>query len=103
MNVTITARHFTLKDDMKDYMTEKCQKLGRFSERIQEVEVVLGWEKQSRYAELKIHVPGAPLVLNESSEDLRKSFDQAIEKAERQLKRHEARSGEVRKDSHRSA
>lgn len=87
MNLTITARRFKLPDDLRDYIEEKSQRLTRYYENILDTEVILGWEKQARYAELKINANGTPVVLKETSEDLRKSFDLVLDKAERQLKR----------------
>ncbi len=88
MNFTITARHFKMKDDLKQYVEEKVHKLDRFYDRILDAEVILGWEKLNRYSELRINVNGKQIVIKEVSDDIRKSFDLALDRAERQLKRH---------------
>ncbi|MCB0299712.1 MAG: ribosome-associated translation inhibitor RaiA, partial [Calditrichaeota bacterium] len=75
MNLAITARKFKLQDDLRSYIEEKSQKLSRFYENIIDTEVILGWEKQQRYVELKIKVDHSMIVVKEYSEDLRKSFD----------------------------
>ncbi|NIV71453.1 ribosome-associated translation inhibitor RaiA [Candidatus Saccharibacteria bacterium] len=98
MNFTITARHFKLKDDLKKYIEEKSEKLNRYFDGIIDMEVILGWEKQTRYVELKINVYNKLIILKETSEDLRKSFDIALDKAQRQLKRHKSKIKTMEKD-----
>ncbi len=88
MNLTITARRFKIKDDLKSYVEEKTQKLGRFYDGILDVEVVLGWEKLSRYTELRIGVYNKQIIVKEVADEMRKSFDLALDRAERQLKRY---------------
>ena len=88
MNFSITARHFKLQDDLKEYVEEKIKKLDRYHENILDVDVVLGWEKQNRYAEIRISVYGKQIVIKEISEEIRKSFDLALDRAERQLKKY---------------
>lgn len=103
MNLAITARRFKLQDDLRDYIEEKSQKLNRFYDNIIDTEVILGWEKQQRYVELKIHVDNNLIVVKENSEDLRKSFDLLLDKAERQLKRHKAKNRQKEQDVRYSA
>lgn len=103
MNLIITARHFKLKDDLRKYIEEKSQKLNRFYEGIVDMEVILGWEKQARYVEMIINVNNGHIVLKEVSEDLRKSFDLILDKAERQLKKHKQKMRTKEKDKMNSA
>jgi ribosome-associated translation inhibitor RaiA len=50
--------------------------------------LVLGWEKLNRYAELRINVYNKQIVIKEVSDEIRKSFDVALNRAERQLKKY---------------
>lgn len=86
MNVIITARHFKLPDDLREYVEKKVRRLDRYYDGIVDIEVIMGWEKQLRYVELIINVYGKQIILKEISEDLRKSFDLVLDKAKRQLK-----------------
>lgn len=88
MNFKITARHFKMKDDLKNYVEEKIKKLDRFYDNILDIDVILGWEKLNRYTELRINVFNKQIVIKEMSDEIRKSFDLALERAERQLKRY---------------
>lgn len=88
MNFTITARHFKLKDDLKNYVEEKVMKLDRYYDNILDMDVILGWEKLDRYTEFRINVYNKQIVIKEVSDEMRKSFDLALDRAERQLKRY---------------
>lgn len=98
MNLNITARRFKLKEELRKYVEEKAGKLYRFHDGIIKVEVILGWEKLMRIAELKINVNGKQIVIKESSEELRKSFDLALDRAERQLKKHKSKIKTTERD-----
>jgi putative sigma-54 modulation protein len=98
MNLAITARKFKLKDDLRSYIEEKSNRLSRYYDNIIDTEVILGWEKQQRFVELKIKVDNSLIVVKEYSENLRKAFDLLLDKAERQLKRHKAKSQNKDKD-----
>ncbi len=98
MNLAITARRFKLKDDLRSYIEEKSQRLSRYYNNIIDTEVILGWEKQDRYVELKIKVDQKQIVVKEISDDLRKAFDVLLDKAERQLKRHKEKNRTKEKD-----
>jgi putative sigma-54 modulation protein len=88
MNLKITARHFKLQDDLKAYVEEKVQKLNKYYDNILDIDLVLGWEKLNRYAELRINVYNKQIVIKEVSDEIRKSFDVALNRAERQLKKY---------------
>jgi putative sigma-54 modulation protein len=88
MNLKITARRFKMQDDLKAYVEEKVQKLNRYYDNILDIDVVLGWEKLNRYTELRINVYSKQIVIKEVSDEIRKSFDVALDRAERQLKKY---------------
>ncbi|GAB4381236.1 MAG: hypothetical protein Kow0042_31680 [Calditrichia bacterium] len=92
MNLTITARHFKMKDDLRKYVEEKVMKLDRFYDGIIDLEVILGWEKLTRYAEFRINVHNKQIIIKEVSDEIKKSFNLALDKAERQLKRYKEKS-----------
>ncbi len=88
MNLNITARRFKLKDDLKNYVEEKAKKLDRYYDNILDLDIILGWEKLNRYTEMRINVYNKQIVIKEVSDEIRKSFDLALDRAERQLKRY---------------
>ena len=88
MSVTITARHFKLKDDLKEFVEEKVKKLERYYDGKMDIDIVLGWEKMSRYTEFRLLVNNKNIVIKEESDEMKKSFVMALENAERQLKKY---------------
>jgi putative sigma-54 modulation protein len=88
MSLTITARHFKLKDDLRNYVEEKTKKLNRYYTGIVDLDVILGWEKLTRYSEIRINVQGKQIIIKEVSDEIRKSFDLALDRAERQLRKY---------------
>lgn len=98
MNLNITARRFKLKDDLREYVKEKAEKLNKFHDGIMKIEVILAWEKLTRIVELKINASGKLIIIKETSDELRKSFDLALDRAERQLKKHKSKIKTVEKD-----
>lgn len=98
MNLSITARKFKLSNDLHEYIEGKMKKLTRYLENIIQAEVILGWEKQTRFAEIRLDVSHDKIVVIEKSEDLRKSFDLALERAERQLKKYKDKFKDKRKE-----
>lgn len=91
MNLNITSRRFKLKENLRNYVEEKAGKLNKYYDGIIKIEVILGWEKLMRIAEIKINVNGKQIVIKETSDELRKSFDLALDRAERQLKRYKSK------------
>jgi putative sigma-54 modulation protein len=88
MNLKITARHFKMQDDLKAHVEEKVKKLNRYYDNILDIDLVLGWEKLNRYTEMRINVYNKQIVIKEVSDEIRKSFDVALDRAERQLKKY---------------
>jgi len=88
MNLKITARHFKMQDDLKEHVEEKVKKLNRYYDNILDIDLILGWEKLNRYTEMRINVYNKQIVIKEVSDEIRKSFDVALDRAERQLKKY---------------
>lgn len=94
MNITITARHFKAPDKLKEFAANETQRLSRFFDNIIDVDIILNYikpHKSKQEAELQIKVYGQVLKVSAVSEDMYKSIDIAIKKAERQLKKYKGR------------
>lgn len=97
MQMTITARRFNLKEDLREHIETKISKLRRIYDGIIGLEVILGWEKSDRYTEFIINVQNRQIVIKETAEEYRKSFDLALDRALRQVKRHKDKMKQKRK------
>jgi putative sigma-54 modulation protein len=78
-----------ISDDVKHYCTEKVQKLTRYYDRIQSIEVVLDGNMGSHRAEIIIHADRTdPFIANENHNDIHAAFDVACDKVKQQLLKH---------------
>ena len=89
MQVTVSGRHMGVSDALRDYCVEKAQKLLRFYDRIQKIEVILDGNHGEHTAEMIVHSDGThPFVASEEREDIFAAVDVLIDKLERQISRH---------------
>ena len=87
MQVNITARHIEVNDDFKSYVTDKLDKLERYSNKIEEARAIFFVEKQNHVSEIVLTGKRFRITSTEKDEDLRTSFDLSISSAEKQLKK----------------
>jgi putative sigma-54 modulation protein len=85
MRISITARHFKLSEELKDFTESEVHRLKKYYDEIIDVEVILGWEKNDRIAEINLIVNGNQLTAHERSEEMSKSINVAVDRLERQL------------------
>ena len=85
MRFNITARRFKLSEELRQFTESETDRLRKYYDGIIDAEVILGWEKKLRVAEIKIAVFGTVLTAKEESEDMRIAVRDAVDKLERQL------------------
>jgi len=89
LQVTVTGRHVAVTDEIKEYATEKVQKLPRFFDRVQAVEVIIDHESTNFTAEMIVTAAGSSrFVAHEKGPEPSALIDLLIDKLERQLTRH---------------
>lgn len=89
MNITITGRHVEIREDVRNYVTEKAEKLPRFYDRIHEIEFVLDHESEQFTAEIIVRTDRKhTLIASETGPDPIVLVDVISDKMERQLRRH---------------
>lgn len=97
MQIGITARHITLTPQMKEYVTKKLEKLRRYSQYIQSVELVLIRDAGLDRAEGKLHLRHDVLTAHAESADIQSSVREVVARLLTQLKRHDERLKERKK------
>ncbi len=89
MRISITERHTSVTDAVKDYAREKSGKLVRFYHRISSIEIILDGAQEQAGVEVIVKVDGAEdFVAHERCDDFYASVDVVVDKLERQIKRH---------------
>jgi ribosome hibernation promoting factor len=91
MKVRITARHCDPDAELRRHVEEKVSRLGRYFDRVDEAHVVLEADGHRWVAEVTVHASRTIVSSKQSSEDLRSAFDLAVDKVERQIRRHKDR------------
>ena len=92
MLIQITARHLDVPQKLKSYIETRVEKLEKFIDGITDVHVTLSAEKYRQIAELNVHSRGGVYMsATESTDDLKSSVTQAVEKIQGQAKKHRAK------------
>ncbi len=100
MKIRVTARHLDLDPPLKAYVEEKINHLSRFFDRVDEAHVVLSSEGHRKIADVTVHASKVVISSEQEADEVRGAFDRAIERVERQIRRHK---GRVRERKHGAA
>ncbi|MFY3384068.1 ribosome hibernation-promoting factor, HPF/YfiA family [Paracidovorax sp. MALMAid1276] len=96
MNLTISGHHLEVTPALRNYVTNKLDRINRHFDQVVDVKVLLTVEKQKekekrQRAECNIHVKGNDLFAESSHADLYAAVDDLIDKMDRQVVRHKDR------------
>jgi putative sigma-54 modulation protein len=98
MQLNLTGHHVDITPSLKDFVSDKFERLERHFDNVTNVHVVLKVEKQRKMAEATLHVAGGKLFADSHSEDMYAAIDSLTDKLDRQIKKHK----EKLKDHHRN-
>ena len=87
MKVSVTARHFSLSNRLKEHAEERLSRLSRFTDTLLHAHVVLEFQKHRKIAEITAHARNGDFTGKAESEDFPVSIDLACEKIERQIRK----------------
>lgn len=93
MNTIIHNQNFKADQKLKDYISERMNKLDKYFDRIVSADVFLKLENKSssvkdKVVEIKLSVPQNQIFVTGTSKTFEKSFDEALSTAQRQLNRY---------------
>ena len=96
MRIIVNGRNIHLTDAIKSHVTEKFERLDHHYDFIHEIHVFLSVEKNpsisnNQLAEATVHVNGAVVRVEESSDNLYASIDKLVDKVERSLNKHKTK------------
>jgi len=98
MQIDVTGHHVELTDALRNYVSEKFERLERHFDQVTDVHVILSVEKLRHTAEATIHISGGKLFADSTNEDMYAAIDSLTDKLDRQIKKHK----EKLTDHHRS-
>jgi len=92
MQVNITARHTELTDPIEQYVRKKAEKMVKYFDRTQQIDVIVERIKNTYRVEFIVDVEKhEPFVAHCDDEDLYASIDQCADRAARLLKDHKSK------------
>jgi putative sigma-54 modulation protein len=91
MKISVTFRNAEGEDWQKEYVEERLGKLKKYIDNPVDARVILSVEKFRNTAEINLSANGLNINSSEEDKDMRLAIDNAIEKIERQLKKHKER------------
>lgn len=99
MQINLTGHHVEITDALRDYVTEKMQKLTRHFDHVTNTHVILTVEKQNQKAEATVHVSGKDLFADHTTDDMYASIDALVDKLDRQIIKHKEKISSHHKKS----
>jgi putative sigma-54 modulation protein len=91
MNITIIGRKVTLKNAFKERVEKKLQKFEKFFDDDAEAHVTVRVEKERQIVEITIRNKGLIFRAEETSKDMLKSFDDAVDSLFRQINKNKSK------------
>lgn len=91
MEIQITSRHNKASQSLQETITSELEKLGKFFDKITSSHVILDSEHVEKVAEITMNTLGHQVIATAKAENIGKAFDEALAKAERQLKKINAK------------
>jgi putative sigma-54 modulation protein len=92
MQVNITFRNMFATDALRNHVQDKLSKVvDKYLDKVTEAHVTLSLERYLHHADVNLHAGHFHVRGKEKSEDMYASIDMAIDKIERQLKKHKER------------
>lgn len=92
MNIVVKGRHMEVTDSIRQYVETKAEKLPKYYDNIQSIEVTLGLEADHPVAEIVVQAARkSTFVATHRNGDMYACIDQCLHKISEQLRRHKDR------------
>ncbi|MDD2494085.1 MAG: ribosome-associated translation inhibitor RaiA [Tissierellia bacterium] len=91
MKINIYGKNMQLTDALKEATEKKIKRLDKFFQQNIEAKVVLSVEKKVQKVEVTIPFNGRIVRVEESSDDMYNSIDEAVESLEQQIRKHKTK------------
>ena len=88
MQINLTCHHVEITESLRDYLTNKFDKIERFFDQINIVHVVLNVEKMQQIAEATLHVNQGEIHAKADAPNMYAAIDALTDKLIKQLTKH---------------
>ena len=100
MNLNITGHHVELTPAIREYTTNKLERVIRHFDHVTSVHVILSVDKLVQKAEVTLHVKGKDIYADATDANLYASIDLVADKLDRQVVKHKERVSDHTHDKH---
>ena len=87
MNIEFTARHFHVPNNLRYYAQKKVSQITKFYPRAIHCQVILVHENNQFTTELNLSIPKRKLNVKETTDNITKSIDRAVQKMIQRISR----------------
>lgn len=99
MQVAITCRHGSIRDEVREYIATKSEKLLTFFERVTAIEVTVDFEKDRAKVEMLVDAEHKHnFVAHDVGSEVIPTFDSVLQKMEQQIRRYKEKLQDHRRD-----
>ncbi len=91
MKITMTGKQIELTSALKDRITERFSKLDRYFHKETEASVTLSVQREKQVVEATVYSSNLMVRVEEATDDMYVSIDNAVDILERQLRKHKTR------------
>ena len=91
MNMKITGHHVELTPAIREYASNKLERVIRHFDHVTSVHVILSVDKLVQKAEVTLHVKGKDIYADATDANLYASIDLVTDKLDRQVVKHKER------------
>ncbi|MDD5170648.1 MAG: ribosome-associated translation inhibitor RaiA [Syntrophales bacterium] len=88
MKISLTVRNMEGESWQKEYVDERLNKMKKYIDRPVDAHVILSVEKFRNVAEVNMIADGLNINAKEEAKDMHLAIDDAVDKIEKQLKKH---------------
>lgn len=91
MQISLTARHFEVAPGLRQFATQRLEKLQKFASDIHTIHIVVVQEKARYEAEITMRLNGSQMVCTETHGDPGAAIELAADRLEEKLRRFKER------------
>ncbi len=99
MNIKVTGKNIEITDAIRQYVTEKADRLEKFEGANTELNVLCKVEREEQIVEMQLSHNGEFIKIEEKNEDLYASIDLALDRLERQMRKSKEKFADKNKNA----
>jgi putative sigma-54 modulation protein len=98
MNLHLTGHHLVITPAIRDYVSDKLQRITHHFDHVNEVNVTLTVEKLRHKVEAGVHVLGRDIYCESTDHDMYAAIDSLVDKLDRTIIKHKEKALSHRHD-----